>query len=212
MSALEKLIDIGGPPLLTSGPILTVDIEKMAGFCAGDILALLEKKNGFYAFESALHVFPAGSSDGVMDIATWNSGDLWRNYYRGMADGNLFFAEDVFGFQFSIRSDGIYSFNSESGIAEKVADSIEEWAALVLNDYEFQTGFPFAHEWQVANRPLLAHERLFPKYPFVLGGKYELSNIVSSNAVYGMQFRGYVADQIKDLPEGTRVELVFNPQ
>ncbi|QDQ29422.1 SMI1/KNR4 family protein [Chitinimonas arctica] len=173
---------------------------------------MLGRKNGLYAFESALHIFPAGFQNGVMDISTWNSAELWRSYYQDLADGHLFFAEDIFGFQFSIRNDGIYSFNSESGAAEKIADSIEEWAALVLNDYEFQTGFPFAHEWQLANRPLLAHERLFPKYPFVLGGKYELGNLVSSNAVYGMQFRGYVADQIKDLPEGTRVELVFNPQ
>lgn len=212
MSALEKLLQISSPPLLKCAPVLAAGIEKLAGRYASDLRALLERKNGFYAFESALHVFPAGTQNGIMDIALWNSDDLWRSHYRGLADGNLFFAEDVFGFQFSIRIDGIYSFNSETGTHEKIEDSLEGWAALILNDYEFQTGYPFAHEWQKANRPLLSHERLFPRYPFILGGNYELANMVSSNATYGMQFRGYVADQIKDLPEGTHVQLVFNPK
>src|SRR5881394_4570455 len=68
-------------------------------------LGWLRQKNGFYAFESALHVFPIGSKEGVMDLETWNLPDTWRNTYGGLADGYLFFGEDTFGNQFCLTQD-----------------------------------------------------------------------------------------------------------
>ena len=42
-----------------------------------------------------------------MTVQHWNEGDLWRTSYDGLADGFLFFAEDVFGCQFAFDSDRI---------------------------------------------------------------------------------------------------------
>ena len=41
-----------------------------------------------------------------------------------MANGALFFAEDVFGGQFCLRSDGVYTFDPETGDFDKLASSI----------------------------------------------------------------------------------------
>jgi hypothetical protein len=46
-----------------------------------------------------------------------------------------------------------------------------------------------------------------PKIPFVLGGKYSLDNLYALAAVSGMKTRGNIARQIKDLPDGSRVEF-----
>jgi hypothetical protein len=64
---------------------------------APDLLSVLNRKNGFYAFESALHVFPPLRVwlQG-MNIDQWNSGSLWRQGYGDLAKGLLFFAETSF--------------------------------------------------------------------------------------------------------------------
>jgi hypothetical protein len=45
--------------------------------------------------------------DGVMDPETWNLPGTWRDIYQDMANGHLFFAEDVFGDQFCLKQGGI---------------------------------------------------------------------------------------------------------
>lgn len=172
---------------------------------------MLEAKNGFVAFESALHVFGTCNVAGDYSIDEWNAQDLWRSHYGDLVDGCFFFAEDVFAMQFAMKDNVIWSFDAETGALTKMAESMEGWASALLADHAYLTGFPMAHSWQSANRPLALKERLFPKYPFVLGGKFELSNIVASNAARGMQFRGFLAQELRNLPDGTRVTLEFDP-
>ncbi len=90
-------------------------------------------------------------------------------------------------------------------------DSLAEWAELLLSDWRGFTGFELAHEWQVANRPLAAGERLIPKIPFVIGGKYEVAILYAGQNVAAMRFRGDFARQIAQLPEGTRISLKVVP-
>ena len=61
---------------------------------------MLALKNGFYAFELALHVFPAQSCDQHIGLDLWNSETLWRSAYGEVTNGCGFFAEDIFGGQF----------------------------------------------------------------------------------------------------------------
>ena len=132
---------------------------------------MLEQKNGFYAFESALHVFPL-SPDANMGLEGWNTQSLWRNNYGHLADGLLFFGEDIFQDQFCLSKwePGVYRFHSETGQRSLMGGSLEKWAGLILSNHQAETGWPFAHEWQEKNGPLSFGERLMPKTPFFLGG------------------------------------------
>ena len=89
-----------------------------------------------------------------------------------MAEGLLFFAEDAFGGQFALRDEHVVTFDPETGEAQALASSIEDWADQLLADFEFLTGQPLAHDWQARNGALPPGERLVPKVPFVLGGEY----------------------------------------
>jgi hypothetical protein len=40
-----------------------------------------------------------------------------------------------------------------------------------------------------------------------MGGEYAIANLRSMSARDGMRYRGSVATQIKDLPDGAKVEL-----
>jgi hypothetical protein len=203
-AALDKLLQIASPALAPAAPSVPADLLAQPGAAAlGDLLG---RRNGFYAFESALHVFPVGS-EGTQDLAGWNAPGLWRDAYGGLADGLLLFAEDLFGGQFALRDGEVVTFEPETGEVEALARDLEGWARALLDDYELLTGQPLAHAWQRRHGPLPAGRRLLPKTPFVLGGAYEVENLYPLEAVQGMRLRGDIARQLKDLPDGARVRL-----
>jgi hypothetical protein len=175
---------------------------------ASELAELLEARNGFYAFESALHVFPSGTAS-TTTLEDWNAPDGWRETYAGMADDLVFFAEDVFGGQFALRGEEVCTFDPETGDVAPLASSIEDWVDQLLDRYGVLTGYPVAHEWQVANTPLEPGQRLLPKVPFVIGGDYVVDNLHAVDAAEAMRFRGDLAKQIRDLPDGAELRIRF---
>jgi hypothetical protein len=207
MTCVEKLLSISSEPLASSIPD---DWAMLEGYPLGqELRGLLRRKNGFYAFESALHVFPLTSdATAEMDLEQWNSDSLWRREYQDLATGLLFFAEDLFQDQFCLSAHGVLRFKAETGETTLVADSIEKWAGILLNDYDYETAWPLARKWQVEHGPLPAGKRLMPTTPFFLGGAYLLENLWAGNSVEGMRFKADVAIQTRNLPDGTPVRLV----
>jgi len=203
----KKLISIASPALCEPPPVLPRELLTETGLLGEHLLELLRQKNGFYAFEGALHVFPAGCRIGIMDVESWNKDDLWRKGYGDLLNGYLFFAEDVFGGQYGIYSSRIFKVDPESAESEEVAEDIDEWAAIILSDYNFHLGYSLAHEWQTTYGSLPEGKRLLPKIPFVLGGAYEIGNLYAGDALKGMQFRADMWRQIRDLPDGAQIEL-----
>lgn len=203
----EKLVSIGSQPLDNGHPYLSQILLDIAGSMVEELYSFLSKKNGFLAFESALHVFPANNLNGVMNLETWNSDELWRKNYGTLAENCLFFAEDIFGGQFCIFNNKIYSFDPETGNKEVVGDNIEQWAKLILEDYNVLTGFSLAHQWQQEHGILPINKRLLPKIPFVAGGRFTVDNLYSVDSVKGMKVRADIAQQIHDLPDGTKITV-----
>lgn len=211
MTNVDKLIDIASQPL--SGEPAAMP-EIFGHYSLGiELFRMLQKKNGFYAFESALHVFPL-MSDPESGLEAWNSGSLWRDAYEDMAEGLLFFAEDVLQDQFclSVRKDGIWRFYAETGQTEHLADSIEDWAGVILMGYPRETGWPFVRDWQAKNGPLPLGKRLMPKTPFFLGGEYNVENLWAGNPLEGMRLKADLAMQTRNLPEGAQVKLNVAPK
>jgi hypothetical protein len=207
MNALTRLANLAGPPISASTPRLTSECSTLAGGDGHDLLMLLQKRNGFYAFESALHVFPAVPEPEHGSIEWWNSDSLWRSSYGSLANDALFFAEDIFGSQFCLFQNRVFRFDPETGSRSGSGSSIEEWADLLLQASENETGWPLAHEWQNKFGPIAAGNRLVPKKPFVLGGEFSLENLHSVESVRAMNFYANLASQIASLPDGSSVSL-----
>lgn len=190
-----------------SGPLAAGEAVRVTGAgVMAELAELLRERNGFYAFESALHVFASGEPGaGGGSLEEWNAADGWRAAFGGLADGFLFFAEDVLGGQFAIREDKVLSFDPETGQTELIASSVEGWADRLLAGYEVLSGFPLAKRWQRAHGPLAPGVRLVPRIPFVLGGEFDVSNLYPLDAAEGMRVRGELAVQIRDLPDGAKV-------
>ena len=191
-----------------AGSPLGSALEEMSEEVDVRLRPLLERVNGFYAFESALHVLPSGSTpERAVSLTSWNERNFWRNSFSGLADGLLFFAEDIFGGQFAFRGEKIVAFDPETGDVQPLANDLEDWAEQVMVRYRVLTGYPLAHQWQEQNGPLPAGHRLLPKTPFVLGGKFVVCNLYPLEAVKGMRLRGELAVQIRDLPDGAQVQF-----
>lgn len=203
-SRLDKLISLAGPALGVNGVSKPLTVEGRIG---GELNTLLGRINGFYAFEASLHVFPVDSAGPSTDLEEWNAPQLWRDAYDGMTEGFFFFAEDIFGGQFAIKDEVIHSFDPETGESSPVAESLEGWAAEILSDYEFLTGYPVAHEWQALNGVIEDGSRLIPKCPFVLGGEFSTGNMHVLDSVKEMRLRGDLAVQLRDLPDGATVRF-----
>lgn len=208
MTELERLIEIASSPLGSQrDPGLTQALLAQFGPLVTELEKMLGRRNGFLAFESALHVFPLGGVRGDDDLESWNAATGWRTSYNGLAADCLFFGEDVFGNQFAIKGGQVVSFDAETAEASVISDSLEGWAAAVLNDYESMTGYPIAHAWQLSNGGLPRGFRLVPKTPFVLGGEYTTKNLRAIVATRGMRWRGELAKKIRDVPDGGAVSI-----
>lgn len=204
---LKKLISIASPPICEESPRLSSELMSLGGILSEQLVEILDSKNGFYAFESALHLFPTGCQESHIDLATWNREDSWRKGYGSIVSGLLFFAEDAFGSQFALTDKGVHRFDPEMGELEMHSLDYEGWATRILDDYQYETGYLLLHEWQVEHGPLLPGKRLLPKVPFILGGDYEIGNLYAADAIKGMEFRADIWRQIRDLPEGAQVKL-----
>jgi hypothetical protein len=210
MTGIELLVSRAGPPL-SSGRVPSTDF--WLGDIGKELAALLCDRNGFFGFLSALHVFPLSEAADCVgyDLKSWNEPDLWRGSYPSDDPSLLMFAEDVFGFQFGISNVGVVSFDSETGETTLVATTLEDWARSILNDSEILTGWPLAKDWQERFGPLDAKQRLIPRIPFVLGGEFNIENLAAMDAVEAMRFRGDLAGQMKDAPDGTKVAIKITP-
>lgn len=124
-----------------------------------------------------------------------------------MADGHVYFAEDVFGVQFCLREGAVYTFDPEIGAFDEIAPDLDAWAETVLDDVNTLTGYPLAHEWQSKHGRLPVNCRLIPITPFVLGGEYTIANVRVLDAAEGMRYRSEIALQIRDVPDGGHVKL-----
>lgn len=206
MDNIDKLISISSESLAAKPG---VSPEFLGDYPLGpELFHMLEQRNGFYAFEFALHVFPL-TSDPEAGLEGWNAGSLWRNEYEELAEDSLFFAQDILQDQFCLfkKQGGVHRFHAETGQTSFMAESIEKWAGIILANYRTETGWPLVHEWQEKNGPLPLGKRLMPKTPFFLGGEYKIENLWAGNPLEGMRLKADLAMQTRYLQEGAKVKL-----
>ncbi len=213
--AIEQLLAVASEPI---GPLLAETVQctdylQRWGALGNQLAEVLRRRNGFYAYESSLLVRPYQHAAKPLGLVEWNAAELWKATYEENLEEVLFFAEDIFGCQFCIHAQAVCSFDPETGQLDEISDSLTGWAKLVLDDFEYQTGYPVAHAWQVQNGPLAPGMRLLPKVLFVLGGKHEAENLYALEDVKGMIFRASIANQLRDVPDGEEIiiEIVNRP-
>ena len=65
---IQRLINVAGSAISESTPRLSEESSRLAGSSINQLLELLWARNGFYAFESALHVYGVSEEPGAMGL------------------------------------------------------------------------------------------------------------------------------------------------
>jgi len=204
MSALGILLNASSLPL--AAPIGEEPVRSPGGR-GRELADMLRAKNGFFAFEGALHVFPVGSGRRNIELARFNEASGWKARYWHVCDGLLFFAANVFGDLYGLRDDEVVRFDPETGLASALAPDLEGWAAWVVERRWTEVGWTVARDWQDRNGPLEEGRRLMPVRLFCMGGTADLDNLRAVPLEEGLSLRGEIASQIKDLPDGSAVRI-----
>lgn len=90
-----------------------------------------------------------------------------------------------------------------------IASNREEYTALWANP-DFVRGLEMARLVQEAKHrlgPIPTGSCYCLKMPSVLGGKYDVDNLGTVDHSHLIAFSGYLAEQIKDMPDGSQVIL-----
>ena len=209
MDVIEKLIEISSEPLVTAS--VSIDniniVEGISKEIINELFELLIKKNGFFAFESALLILPTERAGGIPSLQEWNEYNRWKRYYPNLKQSVLFFSQDVFACKFGITSSDIIRFDPETGEVTNHSDSLAEWVSKVLVNYDYETGWSVAKKWQEKNGPLPRSSRLIGEVPFVLGGEYAAPNMKAIELTEAMEKLGGLYNQIKNIPDGEKVTV-----
>ena len=206
---LNLLLESANEIISAAPPDLDQWTTRHAGARLPELEYIYRHKNGFLAFDRALRFFAADIHVQDLSLSRWNSPGLWRDHYGKLADDLLFFADDIFGGQFCVKEGGVFSFEPETGLLERLADDLEGWAALMLTETDYCTGRPLAVAWQERFGVLEPTQRLIPTLLFTLGGEYSLANLTAKDATLGMKIRGPIAQKIYGLPDGTKIRFVI---
>lgn len=202
---LDHLLRQARSPL---GPPVAVELPAREGPLP-QLAELLTAVNGFTVFNAGVQLFHAGRSGLGPELQQWNTATAWKDSYQGLAEGLFCFAQDLFGRQFAVEHHcGIVVFDPETAQRTPIGDSLDDWAAWLLEDPDVHGTRAYATAWQDQFGPLGHDERLIPLRFFVLGGSYDFANVVTKPADQCMRIRGPLAQRLHDLPEGTQVRLM----
>jgi hypothetical protein len=161
---------------------------------------LLGWKNGFVLHRGALH-FRGASLDPEWHSlrAAWHGEHAFHKLYAGVRPEDVLFAQDIFGDQFLLRDEVVLRLFAESGEVEKMAEDLDEFLAALNVDLE---GYLNVQPGDLEPGQLLL---AYPPFCFDAdGANIEFSPLPAWEVI---KFHAQVAAQLKDVPEGSKIEF-----
>ncbi|MHC5262687.1 SMI1/KNR4 family protein [Streptomyces sp. UC4497] len=203
-SALERLLGRARGPM---GPAVELDFGVDHGPLV-ELGGIITRMNGFFLFNGGVQVFRVGEEGLGPDMLSWNTGEVWKDAYGGLADDLFCFGQDLFGAQFAIVGDEqVVRFDPETADVEPIGTSLEDWATWLQSDPDVNGVNSFSYAFQKENGALKPEERLIPLQFFVGGGSYDFDNLSVKDGAVAMRIRGPIAQKIHDAPDGATIHL-----
>lgn len=195
----------------------SISIPKGSSFTIKDIPVelpdsyrnFLDKCNGGYASDGYFHFF--GLTGPLQhNVISWNQSD-WRKWYS-LEDSWFIFAEDIFGFQYFIKTKGrkgsIYMLDCFRGGVHFMADSFDNFVRDIVDD---PTEEVIAESKKIAKGYFKSTKQnwepfvhLSHKTPLILGGdERDINNIEVCDSIVNLTILGQLIDQTNKLKPGT---------
>ncbi|MES2777766.1 MAG: T6SS immunity protein Tdi1 domain-containing protein [Bacteroidota bacterium] len=146
------------------------------------------------------------------DIDKVDVDDILSCWHWLIADMKAVVTISVLGDIFLLGNDGvIYWLQTDSGELTKAANSLQEYQNYLYDDDQIDNWFlPLLVEKLIAAGKSLKENEVYSykKIP-VIGGEYSVDNMEPTDMSVHFAFCGQICEQIKDLPDGTRVSVKF---
>ena len=161
---------------------------------------LLDCVNGFVLHGGALHIRGACMAPDWHSLRTaWHGDEALHKLYATVQPGDVPFAQDNFGDQFLLRDEVVMRLFAETGEVEMMAEDLNEFLAAVDIDLE---GYLNVQPAQLEPGQLLL---AYPPFCFdAAGANIEFSPLPASEVI---KFHAQIAAQLKDVPEGAKIEF-----
>ncbi len=109
------------------------------------------------------------------------------------------------------HDDNIYWLQTDRGDLTKIANSFEEYQTLLSDEVNIDNWFlpSLVEKLIIAGKTLKENEVYSYKKLPVIGGEYSVDNIDPTDMSVHFAFSGQLCEQIKDLPDGTKVNIKY---
>jgi hypothetical protein len=109
------------------------------------------------------------------------------------------------------HDDAIYWLQTDNGDLTKVANTIEQFQELLTAEETYENWFlPLLIAKLLASDKKLKEDEVYSyKQLPVIGGEYSVDNMEPTNMSVHFAYTGQICEQIKDLPDGTKVKINY---
>jgi hypothetical protein len=109
------------------------------------------------------------------------------------------------------QDDNIYWLQTDTGNLSKIASSFEQYQQFLGNEENIDNWFLplLVEKLIIAGKTLKENEVYSYKKLPVIGGEYIVDNIDPTDMSVHFAFTGQICEQIKDLPDGTKIKIKF---
>jgi hypothetical protein len=146
------------------------------------------------------------------DISTIDIDDILSCWTWKTAGMKAVAAMSVLGDLFLVgRDDAVHWLQTDGGELTRVADDLPQFEQYLGDEEKVDNWFlPLLVEQLIAVGKTLKENEVysFKKMP-VIGGEYSLNNIEPTDISVHFAFTGQISQQIKDLPDGTEVDINY---
>jgi hypothetical protein len=148
--------------------------------------------------------------DLTIDISSLDLADLRENWKWLIADMTQVLIISKLGDMFlQGKNEAIYWLDTGAGLLTQIAGSINEFDSLLKEDDNINEWFlPHLIDELEDNGQMLAKNQVYSFVkPPAIGGEYVAGNVKATDISVHFAFTGQIFEQIKDLPNGTKVDI-----
>lgn len=144
------------------------------------------------------------------DITNVNIEDILSSWQWRVPDMKALVTISCLGDIFLLgNDDNIYWLQTDTGDFTKIANSLEQYQQFLNDEEKIDNWFiPLLVEKLLTIGKILKENEVYSykKLP-VIGGDYSVDNIDPTDMSVHFAFSGQICEQIKDLPDGTKVDI-----
>jgi len=174
-------------------------------------IELLKINNGFYCYKMGLRFLGLTEElDWKFDLRAWNDKKLWKQSYLNEFPLNFYFADTIFGDQFSYNEcSQVVKTIAETGFETVVADNFCDWIEKLVRNPNEMIDYDLLLDWyNLGGLSVEVGMQIKPLVPFSLGGSIESkSHAALRDARKHMLWNGFLATKLKNLKKGDKVDL-----